>query len=223
MCGVDAPIIADGPALCKGVVEATGSHCYDDRRNNREGTLVNQIFRINVGPETLQGRLQAVRVGKGYSCVFHISGVAYVEGEAALKIWIGSTEADTLFWTGEWDSAKGLWVVTVSQQATETVATRSYALTMTGDDGTGEGVREYIAGQGPFTVYDNIAAGGGEGGEDGESFGEQLAALDARILVLEQRFEDLATLGMFDGQNAYDHEMRTQIETITNKLRGTTP
>lgn len=181
---------------------------------------MNQIFRITVGVETLQGRLQAVRVGKGYSCIFHISGVAYAEGEAAPKIWIGSTEADTLFWTGVWDSEKGVWVVAVNSDASATVATRSYALTMTGDDGTGEGVREYIAGQGPFTVYSNIAGGGAEGGDEGESLGEQIVALNARLLILEQRFEDLATLGMFNGEQAFDHEMRAQVEAITNKLRG---
>ena len=78
---------------------------------------MDQIFRINVGPETIQGRLPAVRVGKGFCSLFHITGVAYDDTVPVPKIWIGESENTALFWEAVWDSSLGLWVVEVGGQA----------------------------------------------------------------------------------------------------------
>ena len=181
---------------------------------------MNQTFRINVGQETLQGRLTAVRVGKGFPCVFYISGVENVEDVAPPKIWVGATEATARFWSGIWSDLLGLWVVTVGTNATATVGSASYAMTMFGVVPGEAEAREYIVGQGPFTVYANIAGGGGETGETGQSLGEQIIELAARLDAIEARFADLATLGMFDPENAFDIDMRNQVQAITTKLRG---
>lgn len=176
---------------------------------------MNQIFRITVGQDTLQGRLPAVRVGKGYSCIFHIHGVAYAEATPPPKIWIGTSEATTLFWTAEWDSALGIWVVSVGSDAAATTEARTYALTMNGPDG------EYIAGQGPFAVYTHVAAGGATGGTAGCSLSAQILALDGRIAVLEDRLAALTGIPAFDPELADEMEMRNQVLAIGNILRGT--
>lgn len=179
---------------------------------------MNQVFRINVGPDTVQGRLPPVRVGLGFGCRFHIAGVPHVADVPAPKIWITRKEAATLFWTAAWDETLGVWVADIGNDATANIGTYAYALTMYGES-TGN---EYIAGQGAFAVYSSIAYAGGSGGTGGtgSSVYELVAALDGRLTAIEARFADLATLGMFDPEQAFEHELRQQLADITNKLRG---
>ena len=182
---------------------------------------MNQVFRINVGPETVQGRLPAVRVGLGFGCRFHISGVDHVADVPAPKIWITRKEAETLYWEAEWNETFGVWVATIGSDATADVGTYVYALTMYGDDVNAE----FIAGQGAFAVYDSIAYAGGGGGTGGtggtgSSFGDRVIALETKMTAVEARFAELAGLAMFDAAQAFDYELRQQIEAITNMLRG---
>ena len=194
-----------------------------------------QIFRINVGPETISGRLPPVRVGKGYCSLFHISGVANTADVPPPKIWV-TTADDTKFWLGVWNDQLGLWVVDVNSDASAAIGSFAYALTMFGADSN----KEYIAGQGIFTVYSTIAAGGETGGTAGESVGvllgdltDRVAALElaqpggtgensleSRLGAIETWLTGLAELPMFDPQTARDIEMREQVQAITNKLRG---
>ena len=174
---------------------------------------MNQIFRITVGPETIEGRLPTLRVGQGYYSLFHIAGVSPTE--AAPKVWI-TTEGDTQYWTAEWDTERGVWVATVSNAVTQVVGSYAYAVTMGGADDTDP---EYIAGQGVFVVYTNIAAGGIVG-KDGTSIVGMISALEARIAMIESVLEAGAELGMFDPEAAYDIDMRNQVQAITNILRG---
>lgn len=179
---------------------------------------MNQIFRINVGAETIQGRLPAFRIGKGYCCRFQISGVEYVAEGVPPKIWIttGTGEsATTLFWTGAWSSELGLWVVEVNTDASAVAGVFSYALTVFG----AEADKEYIVGQGSFTVYTTIAAGGETGGTAGQSVAVTLADHEARIAAIEAKFEAFAGLATFDPA-AFDTDMRNQVLAITNILRG---
>ena len=186
---------------------------------------MNQIFRITVGPETIHGRLPACRVGRCYSSLFHVAGVS--PDIEPPKVWInvvtpGVGDApdttEVLYWTGEWSNTLGLWVIGVNSDPTQKTGTVPYALTVGGGDGT----PEYIIGQGTFTVYDNIAAGGGcSGGDPGESLASLVAALTERVEELEARWSAMMELPMFDPQAAFDIDMRNQVQAITNILRGT--
>jgi len=144
----------------------------------RKGAAVNQIFRINIGPETLLGRLPPVRVAQTYSVLFHISG-AGGSGAPAPKIWVPVGNA-VLFWTGTWDDSLGLWTVIVSSDATASVRTVKYALTI-------GGTPTYSVGEGNFAVYDSVAGDGATGGTAGESVLELVTALEARVAELEDR------------------------------------
>ena len=97
------------------------------------------------------------------------------------KVWI-SKDGDTLFWTGEWDDDRGLWVVNVGSAISSEPGTFAYAITMANADGC-----QYIAGQGVFSVYSNIASGSGTSGDDepGTSIMELVAALTMRVEALE--------------------------------------
>lgn len=143
--------------------------------------LVNQVFKITVGPETIDGRLPPRRVGQHFNCRFHIGGVS-ADSPTAPKIWV-STDTGSLFWIGEFDATLGVWVVEVNGDATETVGSYVYALTVYGE----EAGLEYIAGQGAFSVYSSIASGGETGGTGGESVYELLEALTARVETLESK------------------------------------
>ena len=171
-------------------------------------SAVNQIFRITVGQETLQGRLPSIRVGKGYWCRFQIYGAEHGEGISPPKVWI-TTSATTYYWTGVWSAAAGAWIVDVGTDATASVATEEYALSVFG------GSREFFVGQAPFVVYNTIASGGETGGTAGIS-------LDERLIALESWMSSFKNLPMFDPETAFDIDMRTQMQTVTNKLRGTT-
>ena len=186
---------------------------------------MNQIFRINIGPETLQGRLPPVRVGHRFSSVFHVTGA----GDASAippRIWItvddpnhegeGQPSKVTLFWIGQWNHERGLWQIHVNPDATRKVGIQFYALTIAG----GTNAAEYIAGQGTFTVYQNIVVDGESGGTAGDSLDARLLALTERVESLETRFAALSTLPMIDPDTAKDWEMREQVRTITNMLRG---
>lgn len=191
---------------------------------------MNQIFRITVGQETILGRLPPVRVGQGYSSLFHISGVAATC--AAPKLWITTktvsvdpeTEeeietTDTRFWTAVWSTTLGLWVVSVGNLPTQNTGSYLYAVTMCGG---GQDAPEYIAGQGSFVVYSNIANGGASGeGEGGTSIMEMIEALTERVEALEAVLTAGAELPMFDPESAFDIDMRNQVQAITNLLRGT--
>ena len=142
---------------------------------------MNQVFKITVGPETIDGRLPPRRVGQHFNCRFHVGGVA-ADSITAPKIWI-STATGSLFWEGEFDATLGVWVVEVNGDATETAGSYVYALTLYGEE---EGL-EYIAGQGAFTVYASIADGGETGGTAGTSVYELVEALTARVETLESK------------------------------------
>lgn len=174
---------------------------------------MNQIFRITVGQDTLQGRLPAVRVGKCFCCRFHIYGVDYSAQVTPPKIWV-SVGTDTLFWTGVWDETRGLWVVDVNTDATATAGAKSYALTVFSAESA---TNEYLVGQAPFVVFDTILTGctGTTGGTAGTSIGARLDAIEAWLA-------GLAELPMFDPMTARESELRTQVQQITNKLRETT-
>lgn len=170
---------------------------------------MNQIFRITVGQDTLQGRLPSVRVGKGYSCRFFIYGVAAVDGVAGPKIWIAKG-AETYFWTGVWDSTIGAWIIDINPDATATVENKTYALTAYGETEQ----QEFFIGQAAFVVYATIITGGETGGTAGTSVGERLDEMIA--------WKDAMTaLPMFDPESAYDIDLRRQVQTLTNALRGT--
>lgn len=170
---------------------------------------MNQIFRITVGPETLQGRLPPVRVGKNYCCRFHIFGVAYTAETVPPKIWI-TTAGTTLFWSGTWNGTLGAWVVDVNTDASAAVGSEHYALTVYGEEAT----NEFMVGQGAFVVYPTIVTGGETaGGTAGESLGSRLEAIEAWMASFE-------TLPAFDPATAFDIDMREQIKTITEKLNG---
>jgi hypothetical protein len=104
------------------------------------------------------GRLPSLRVGQGYCSLFHIAGATEDGTGISPKVWI-SKDGDTLFWTGEWDDDRGLWVVNVGSAISSEPGTFAYAITMANADGC-----QYIAGQGVFSVYSNIASGGGTSG-----------------------------------------------------------
>ena len=179
---------------------------------------MNQIFRITVGPETVQGRLPPFRIGKGYCCRFHIAGVEHVENGKPPKIWIttGTGEsARTLYWTAEWNDDEGLWVVEVNTDASAVAGVFSYALTVFGVAAD----KEYIIGQGAFTVYTTIASGGETGGTAGQSLAVTVADHEARIAAIEAKFAAFAGLATFDTQ-AFDIDMRNQVLAITNILKG---
>ena len=181
---------------------------------------MNQIFRINVGPETVQGRLPAVRVGLDFGCRFHIAGVAHVADVPAPKIWITRKESSTVYWTATWDETLGLWVATIGSDASAEVGTYVYALTMYAEDG----VTEFIAGQGAFAVYPTIAyTDGSATGDNGTSVWDLITALEGRLEAIETRFTAFAELGMFDAEQAFDIDMRNQVAAITTLLRGTQP
>lgn len=171
---------------------------------------MNQIFRITVGQDTLHGRLPAVRVAKGFCSRFHIYGLAHSEEAHGPKIWV-TTADDTLYWTGAWSQALGVWVVEVNTDATQAAGSKNYALTVFDESGT----NEYLAGQGSFTVFSSIAdpETGMTGGTAGQS-------LSARVTVLEAWMESFEDLPMFDPVSAYDIDLRNQMQTVTNKLRG---
>lgn len=176
---------------------------------------MNQVFRINVGPETVLGRLPPARVGVGFSCRFHIAGVDHVADVPPPKIWVTRDDDDTLYWEAVWDNSIGLWVATIGNTASASAGSYIYALTMYGEDVGAE----FIAGQGVFTAYTSIAYVG-ESGASGTSIGGSIIALDARLTAIEDKLAELATVSTFDAAHAYDYEMRQQIEAITNILRG---
>lgn len=188
---------------------------------------MNQIFRITVGPETIHGRLPPCRVGRTYSSVFHIAGVA--PDVAPPKIWITVKEQapeppaepaapQVLYWVGEWSAKLGLWEVKVNSDPTQVVGTTPYALTV----GGGAGEPEYLIGQGTYVVYDNIAAGGGGvGGEPGNTLANAINELSDRVVELERKFADMGMLPLFNPTTAFDMDMRNQVQAITNVLRGT--
>lgn len=180
---------------------------------------MNQIFRITIGPETILGRLPSLRVGQGYCSLFHIAGATEDGTGISPKVWI-SKDGDTLFWTGEWDEDRGLWVVNVGSAISSEPGTYAYAITMANADGC-----QYIAGQGVFSVYSNIASGSGTSGDDepGTSIMELVAALTMRVEALEAILTPGASLPMFDPESAFDIDMRNQVQAITNILRGTAP
>lgn len=173
---------------------------------------MNQIFRIAIGPETIEGRLPSLRVGQGYYSLFHISGVSSTE--APPKVWI-TTAGDTQYWEAVWDSERAVWVASVSNSVTQIVDTYAYAVTM---GGATEDAPEYIAGQGIFTVYSNIALGGTVG-EEGTSIAGMLSELTERVASIEAVLEAGSELTMFDPEAAYDIDLRTQVQAITNILR----
>lgn len=173
---------------------------------------MNQIFRITVGQDTLQGRLPPIRVGKDYWCRFHIFGVGNAAGTSSPKIWIATGE-DTYFWTGEWSSEIGCWVINISTAATATVASKTYALTAFGMDAD----QEFFIGQAPFVVFNTIASDGVDGGTAG------VPSAASRLDAIEAWIDNFADLPMFDPESARDIEMREQVQTITNKLRGAIP
>lgn len=181
---------------------------------------MNQIFRINVGPETVQGRLPAVRVGLDFCCRFHIAGVPHVADVPPPKIWITRKEASTVYWEATWDETLGLWVATIGSDASANVGTYVYALTMYGEnDGS-----EFIAGQGAFAVYTTIAyTEGSATGGNGTSVWDLITALEGRIEAVEAKFTAFTELGMFDAEQAFDIDMRNQVAAITTLLRGTQP
>lgn len=172
---------------------------------------MNQIFRITVGQDTLQGRLPAVRVGAGYCCRFHIYGVDYAAGVVPPKIWV-SVGTDVLYWVGEWSETVGAWIVNVNTDATATAGVKSYALTVFAEAESDE----FLVGQSAFVVFNTIASGetGATGGTAGVSIAGRVAALEAWMGL----FSDLP---MYDPETATDFEGRTQIQTITNRLRNT--
>ena len=174
---------------------------------------MDQIFKITVGQETIDGRLPALRIGQGYASRFHIFGVG--SAEAAPKVWVGSAE-DPEYWTSTWDSVIGGWIANVGTSPTEEAIGSTYAITL---GGATEGAAEYIAGQGVFTVYANIASGEGISGETGVSLVGLIAALALRVTAIEAQMTELATIAAFD-TGAFDSVMRTQVEAITNKLRA---
>ena len=187
---------------------------------------MNQIFRITVGPETIQGRLPTCRVGRTYSSVFHIAGVS--PDVAPPKIWVSVTTPSpdagtpetttTLFWTGVWSAKLGLWVVEVNNDPTQNAGSVPYALTV----GGGVDKPEYIIGQGVYVVYDNIAAGGGaSGGQPGDTLLSRITTLEDRVTEIELKLLAMTNLPLFDPIGAFDIDMRNQVHAITNILRGT--
>lgn len=153
---------------------------------------MNQIFKITIGQDTINGKLPGLRVGQGFCSVFHIAGVD--SSGPPPKVWVTVNE-DSYFWTSVW--LDGVWQCVVNAEPTQKVGTKQYAITMGGgDDGEGGAKPEYIAGQGTFTVYHNIAGSGTgtEGGEGGQTITGQIAALDDRLTIVEGRLGDFATL-----------------------------
>ena len=178
---------------------------------------MNQIFHITVGQDTLQGRLPTFRVGKGYCSRFEIAGVAHIADVPAPKVWVTLASKETKFWTGVWSADLGLWIVEVNSEPSGTVGSLAYAVTMFGEVAD----KEYIAGQGTLTVYDSVASGSGEtGGATGDSVGARLIALEGRVAAIENKFDVFATLATFDPQTAFDIDLRSQVQIITNILRG---
>lgn len=176
---------------------------------------MNQVFRIAVGPETLEGRLPARRVAQHFACRFHISGVPS-DAVSAPKIWITTETGSVLYWVGTFDGNQGVWVIDVNTDASETVGSYLYSLTVTDN----EDAEEYNVGQGAFTVYSTIASGGETGGTSGASVYELLLSIDERLQTVEGRFEEMSGLAMFDPESAFDIELRQQVQSITNLLRG---
>lgn len=151
---------------------------------------MNQVFKITVGPETINGRLPGLRVGQGYCSVFHIAGVS--SDSEPPKVWVTVGE-DSYFWVATW--LDGVWQCLVNNDPTQTVGTKDYAITMGGGDDGGNTKPEYIAGQGKFTVYHNIAGSGTAGGGDnGQTITGQIAAIDGRLTIVEGQLGDFATL-----------------------------
>lgn len=146
-------------------------------------------FRINVGPETLLGRLPPVRVGKGYCSLFYITGVPFAEELPHPRLYVGADELTAQYWVAEWDGEKGFWVVDVGAEAAKDIANLFYTLVVHSTEG-----RQYVVGTGTFQVYSHIAIGGGETGATGESAGEILTDLLVRVGVLESRSGKIPTL-----------------------------
>ena len=179
---------------------------------------MNQIFRITVGQETIFGRLPAIRVGKGYCCRFHIFGAAYSETTPPPKIWVTTADA-TLFWSGVWSETLGVWIVEVGSDAAATVGSSyNYALTVFGTEAN----KEYIVGQGSFTVYDTIAGAGETGGTAGTSLSEQILDLQTRLSVVEEKLGAFLAISSFNPETSNEEALREQVKAITDILRGTT-
>ena len=185
---------------------------------------MNQIFRITIGQETLNGKLPSVRVGQGYCSLFYISGVSSTVRPP--KVWV-SANGETFFWEAVWSELEGVWICEVGNSVTENAGGYMYAVTMNSKD---DALPEYIAGQGHFIVYTNITNFSGTPGSDGQSFASQFQALwDSlnatidRLTAIESVMTAGAALGMFDPDQAYDYEFRNQVKSITNILRGYVP
>ena len=180
---------------------------------------MNQVFRISVGPETVKGALPPARVGLGFCCRFIITGVDNVADVPTPKIWVSRKEAATVFWEAVWDADNAYWVATVSADAAANVGNYAYALTMFGADIGAE----FIAGQGAFGVYSSIASptgGTGATGGTGLTVDGKIAALEARIVALEDWRDGIAGIAQFDAANAFEYELRQQVADITNILKG---
>lgn len=142
---------------------------------------MNQIFRIAIGPETIEGKLPSLRVGQGYGSLFNISGITSVE--PAPKVWIKTDDEEpAVFFEGTWDTERGLWEVDVGSSISQIAGSYLYAITV---NSAVEGDPTYIAGQGSFVVYSNIASDGGDVGEAGATVLGLIADLTARVGVLE--------------------------------------
>jgi len=177
-------------------------------------TQMNQIFKIAIGPETVNGKLQSLRVGQGFSSRFHITGVS--PNATAPKVWV-SIEENAYYWTAVWDPLDGVWVVDVGSTVTVDTGTFDYAVTMGSDELESP---HYIAGQGKFVVYPNIAITGGLEGDQGSSVVAQLNDHEIRITALEAAGGGGGDLPAFDPATAYDHELRAQVDAITTYLNG---
>jgi hypothetical protein len=174
---------------------------------------MNQVFRITVGQDTLLGKLPSLRIGRGYSSVFHIAGVS-PDTQLPPKVWV-SVGDPTHYRLGEWSVELRLWVVTVGNWATSETGAQVYAVTTGGDNGAAE----YIVGQGAFVVYANIAFGGSEG-DDGTSVMAQLAALALRVAALEEWRGAFSGIATFDPNVALERDLRAQVVSITTLLKG---
>lgn len=145
---------------------------------------MNQIFKITVGQDTIDGILPNIRVGKEYWMLFHIAGVTPQEGVAAPTVWITVGEVPYC-WHGTWNSDLGVYVVNVNTTPTQTVGNKHYAITVGGSDGA-----TYMVGQGNLTVYEHIAVGG----HDTESIiFQRLDDLEGRVDALEQTVPSCVT------------------------------
>lgn len=180
-----------------------------------------QTFSITIGPETVDGRLRNVRVGKDFCCRFMIYGVS-PSALLAPKIWITclvNNATVTKYWTSAYNESLGCYIATIGNDATSSVGTFTYAVTLFDDSDVSQ---EFVAGQGTFTVYQTIASVDSTegGGTSGNTLSTTLAAFDGRITAIENKFARLATLSDFDPNSATDEQFRAQLETITSMLKG---